>query len=127
MKDSTGLVGKGFEVSGEINFEGALNIEGNVSGSINGETGTLCIAKSGCVEANVKTDICIIEGVLEGDLVATTRVEIAKTGRIKGKITTHNLVIAEGAIFEGNLEMVKNNDFLNTGFDLSDQLSSKAA
>ncbi len=107
MKDSIGLVGQGFEFSGEINFEGSLNIDGKVNGSIKGINGTLLISEAGSVEANVVTNICIVEGTFEGDITAATRVEIAKTGKIKGKVSTRDLVIAEGAIFEGNLVMAK--------------------
>ncbi|MFK8068234.1 MAG: polymer-forming cytoskeletal protein [Gammaproteobacteria bacterium] len=111
MKDSIGLVGQGFEFSGEINFDGSLNVDGKVNGSINGLNGTLSVGEAGIVEANVTTNICIVEGTLEGDLTAATRVEIAKTGRIKGKVNTRDLVIAEGAIFEGSLEMTKDQTF----------------
>ena len=109
MKDSVGLIGQGIEVIGEINFAGTLRIEGAVRGHINSSSGTVSIGETGVVEADVTTNNCIVDGVLVGDLIASSRVEITRKGRIKGKVTTRDLVIAEGAIFEGNLEMTKMN------------------
>jgi len=107
LNDSIGLIGKGVEINGDINFEGTLRIEGKVKGSIKGNTGTVSIGEGGLVEADVTTNACVVEGLLTGDLTATARVEITRKGRIQGKVITRELVIAEGAIFEGNLEMTK--------------------
>ncbi len=111
MSESVGLIGKGIEFTGDINFEGTLRIEGQVSGTIKGETGTVSIGDSGNVKADIISNICIIDGTLEGDLQAKTKVEITKTGRLRGNVITRDLVIAEGAIFEGSLEMVKESGF----------------
>ncbi len=127
MKDSVGLIGKGVEISGDIKFEGTLRIEGKVSGSIDGGTGTVSIGEGGLVEADITSNICVVEGVLEGDLTATTRVEITKHGHVKGKVITRDLIIAEGAIFEGNLEMVKESSFNSENRHTSEQPSFQAA
>jgi len=111
LSESVGLIGKGIEFTGDINFEGTLRIEGQVSGTIKGETGTVSIGDSGNVKADIISNICIIDGTLEGDLQAKTKVEITKTGRLRGNVITRDLVIAEGAIFEGSLEMVKESGF----------------
>lgn len=107
MNDSVGLVGKNVEISGEINFEGTLRIEGKMKGFIHGNTGTVSIGNSGFVKGDISADICIVDGILEGDLIAMTRVKINKTGQIKGNVTTKELVIAEGAVLAGSLVMDK--------------------
>ncbi len=107
MNDSVGLVGKNVEVSGEINFEGTLRIEGKVKGFIHGNTGTVSIGSSGSVKGDISADICIVDGLLEGDLTAMTRVEITRTGQVEGNVTTKELIIAEGAVLAGNLVMSK--------------------
>ncbi len=127
MKDSVGLIGKGVEVSGEIKFEGTLRIEGIVNGSINGITGTVSIGEGGLVEADVTANICVVDGLLDGDLTAATRVEITKTGHIKGKVTTRELVIAEGAVFEGKLEMAKDSTFKTETTGTPEQPTFQAA
>ena len=107
MKQSVGIIGKDIEVTGDIKFDGTFRVEGAVHGSIVGHAGVVSIGEGGYVNANVTANICVVEGLYEGDLTAATRVEITKTGRIKGNVTTPDLIIAEGAVFEGNLEMAK--------------------
>ncbi len=107
MKDSVGLIGEGIEVTGQINFEGTLRIEGSVKGTISSVNGTVSVGQGGVVEADVKTNTCVVDGVLTGDLIATTRVEISRNGRVTGKVMTKDLVIVQGGIFEGNLDMTK--------------------
>ena len=127
LKDSVGLIGKGIEVSGDIKFEGTLRIEGIVNGSINGISGTVSIGEGGLVEADVTANICVVDGLLDGDLTAATRVEITRTGHIKGKVITRELVIAEGAIFEGNLEMAKDSTSITESAGTSDRQTFQAA
>lgn len=105
MKDSVGLIGRGIKIEGDISVDGALRVEGTVKGQIHSTGGTISIGEGGHVIADISADICIIEGKLEGDVNANTRVEITSNGRLKGKVITQNLVIAEGAIFEGHLQM----------------------
>ena len=127
LKDSVGLIGQGIIVTGEINFDGTLRIEGKVIGSISGAMGTVSIGGSGHVEADITTNICIVDGTLEGDLIATTRVEITRTGHIKGDVITPDLSINEGAILEGNLKMVKNNTSETGNSNTPEQQSSLPA
>jgi cytoskeletal protein CcmA (bactofilin family) len=43
----------------------------------------------------------LIAGTVDGDVTANDKMEIISTARIKGKITSAVLAIAEGAIHEG--------------------------
>jgi cytoskeletal protein CcmA (bactofilin family) len=105
MKDSVGLIGQGIKIEGDISVDGALRVEGTIIGHIHGSGGTISIGESGHVIDDISADVCIIAGKLEGDVDANTRVEITPSGRLKGKVITQNLIIAEGAIFEGQLQM----------------------
>ncbi|HWP43283.1 MAG TPA: polymer-forming cytoskeletal protein [Blastocatellia bacterium] len=102
-----GLIGRGIEISGDISFTDRLQIEGRVSGTLTSESGTLGIGETGQVEARVEVGVCIIHGTLEGDLVASSRVEIRRTGRVTGDVITPVLLVEEGAIFNGAIRMGK--------------------
>lgn len=126
MKDSVGLIGEGIEVIGDINFEGTLRVEGRVKGNVSSVNGTVSVGAGGVLEASVQTNTCVVEGVLEGDLVASTRVEIHRNGRIKGNVSTKDLVISEGGIFEGSLDMTKHPKSSSV-IPLTDKADSNAA
>lgn len=100
-----GLLGKGVSVIGDIRFEDKLHVEGKVVGKVASEKGTLIIEESGRVEAQIDVGVCIIRGSLEGNVKARSRIEIHKTSRIRGDMTTPVLLVEEGAVFNGTVGM----------------------
>lgn len=110
-----GLIGRGIEIKGDINFNNQLNVEGKVSGKLISESGTLTIGETGHIEAQVNVGVCVIHGSLYGDLIARTRVEIRRTGRIHGDVVTPILLVEEGAIFNGAIRMDQKADTRRIG------------
>ena len=100
-----GLIGRGIEVSGDIFFSDQLRVDGKVDGKITSEGGTLVIGESGHLEAQVDVGTCIIQGELHGNLIAKTKVEIHRSGRVHGDLSTPVLLVEEGAIFNGMIKM----------------------
>lgn len=95
---------KGTEFDGKLAFEGAVRINGRFSGEIFSE-GTLYVGESGEVNAEVQVSTAIISGMVTGDIVATDKVELQRSARLRGNIKTQVLKIEEGALFEGNCQM----------------------
>ena len=60
------------------------------------------------INADIKTDEVVIQGIVKGELQATGRVDLTKTSRFEGDITTPTLVIQEGAKFNGRCFMSTN-------------------
>jgi cytoskeletal protein CcmA (bactofilin family) len=103
--NTVGLIGKGVEVSGDIVFSDGLRVEGRVAGSIVSAGGTLIVEQAAQIEARVEVGICVISGTLEGNVTAKSRVEVHKTARVRGDITTPVLLVEEGAILNGSVGM----------------------
>lgn len=95
---------KGTEFDGKLAFEGAVRINGRFSGEIFSE-GTLYVGENGEVNAEVQVSTAIISGVVTGDVIATAKVELQRSARLRGNIRTQVLKIEEGALFEGNCQM----------------------
>jgi cytoskeletal protein CcmA (bactofilin family) len=100
-----GWIGRGIEVTGDIVFADRLQIDGKVSGKLSSESGTLIIGEMGTVEAQLDVGICIIQGTLHGNLIARSKVEIRKTGRVNGDLIAPVLLVEEGAVFNGAIKM----------------------
>ncbi|HVF89303.1 MAG TPA: polymer-forming cytoskeletal protein [Blastocatellia bacterium] len=100
-----GWIGRGIEVSGDIRFNERIQVDGKVTGKMNSESGTLIIGESGHMEAEVQVGICVVHGTLYGDLMAKSRVEIRKTGKVNGDVFTPVLIVEEGAAFNGAIKM----------------------
>ncbi|HEX7316186.1 MAG TPA: polymer-forming cytoskeletal protein [Pyrinomonadaceae bacterium] len=101
----SGFVGAGTVLSGDTEFKGMLRIDGRYSGRIRSEKGSLIVSAGGVVEANVEVASAKINGTVNGDIIATGRIEFGRSARVSGNIQTPALVIEEGAIFEGNCRM----------------------
>ena len=100
-----GWIGRGIEVTGDIIFSDRLQVDGKVSGKLSSESGTLMIGEMGTVEAQLDVGICVIQGTLHGNLIARSKVEIRKTGRVHGDLITPVLLVEEGAVFNGGIKM----------------------
>ncbi len=102
-----GRISRGVEVSGDVLFADALQVDGKVTGKVVSESGALMIEQSGEIEAEVDVGVCVIRGVLQGNVRARSRVEIYKTARVQGDITTPILLVEEGALLSGAIMMGK--------------------
>lgn len=109
-RNSLSLIGKNLEINGEIEGDEDLTIEGNVKGTI-AVNAILIIGKQGSVNADIKAKAVVIMGKAEGKIVATDRVEIATDGQFLGDVHSKKLIIKEGAIFKGNVNMEDVPDF----------------
>src|SRR5215207_762819 len=103
----SGFVGGGTVVSGDAEFKGMLRIDGRFTGRVRSEKGSLIVSAGGVVEADVAVASAKINGTVNGDIVATERIELGRSARVRGNIQTPALVIEEGAIFEGSCRMRK--------------------
>jgi cytoskeletal protein CcmA (bactofilin family) len=101
----TGFVGNGTNMTGEANFKGMLRVDGHLSGRVSSVDGTLIVSTGGQVDANVEVSVAQIYGTVNGDVVATKRIELGRVAKVTGNIQTPALVIEQGAIFEGSCRM----------------------
>jgi cytoskeletal protein CcmA (bactofilin family) len=98
------VIGRGASFEGKISFSGEARIEGTTRGEVRGD-GTLVIAKTGVVEANVSVDRLIVEGALRGEVRAKSGVEIAAGARVEGGLATPRLRVDDGAFLAARIEM----------------------
>jgi cytoskeletal protein CcmA (bactofilin family) len=105
----SGFVGSGTVVTGEANFKALMRIDGHLSGRISSTGGTLIVGANGKVDANIEVAIAMIHGTVNGDIIATQRLELGRAAKLNGNIQSASLVIEPGALFEGTCKMIKMN------------------
>ncbi len=101
------LLGSALALRGELAAREDVCIEGEFEGQIRVSGAGVLIGASGRVNAKVEADEIVVEGRIEGDLLARERVVIRRTGRVTGNIETLRLLIEDGAIFCGRVEMAR--------------------
>ncbi len=102
----SGFVGSGTVVTGEANFKAMMRVDGHLSGRINSSSGTLIVGANGKVDANIEVAVAVIHGTVNGDIIATTRLELGRAAKLNGNIQTASLMIEPGALFEGACKMI---------------------
>lgn len=100
-----GWIGRGIEVKGDIMFADRLQVDGKSVGKLTSESGTLIVGESGQLEAQVDVGVCVVHGELRGNLIARSKLEIRRTGRVHGDVVTPVLLVEEGAVFNGAIRM----------------------
>jgi len=103
----SGFVGSGTVVTGEANFKAMMRVDGHLSGRINSTSGTLIIGANGKVDANIEVAVAVVHGTVNGDIIATQRLELGRAAKLNGNIQTASLMIEPGALFEGSCKMIK--------------------
>ena len=99
------IIGQGYTFTGELKGASIIRIEGKVIGDVHVEGGVV-LGENGIIEGDIYTKSAIIFGTVSGNVQAG-QLEIKRTGRIEGDITTNNLEIELGAQYNGRLKMQK--------------------
>src|SRR5918996_1678754 len=109
IKEGTlsGFVGGGTVVTGEANFKAMMRVDGHLSGRVSSTSGTLIVGANGKVDANIEVAVAVIHGTINGDIIATQRLELGRAAKVNGNIQTPSLIIEQGAVFEGSCKMVQ--------------------
>jgi cytoskeletal protein CcmA (bactofilin family) len=103
----SGFVGHGTTLTGETEFHAMLRVDGHLIGTVSSEAGTLIIGTNGQVDANIMVAAAMINGTVNGDIVASEKLQLGRTARVMGNIHSPRLIIEEGAILEGSCSMLK--------------------
>jgi cytoskeletal protein CcmA (bactofilin family) len=94
-------------MKGELSGREDVIIDGVFEGQVRVSGAGLTIGASGRVRAEIEADEIIVEGRVEGSLRARERLSIRRSGNVTGSIETSRLVIEDGAVIHGRVEMVR--------------------
>lgn len=98
------IIGKGTNIEGTVNIEGATRIDGSVTGKLIAND-SVTIGPTGVVKAEINARAIVVGGRVEGNLIASEKVELQAKSELIGDITSKSLLVEHGAIFHGNSKM----------------------
>ena len=94
-------------LSGLLRFKDSLRVKGSFEGEIDA-TGRLYIDPEATVNATrIRATSVVVGGTVRGDIEAPDRVEMLPSAKVYGNIRTARLRIADGVVFEGACEMIR--------------------
>jgi excisionase family DNA binding protein len=94
-------------MTGTLAFKDPVNLQ--INGTFEGtlETkGNLSIGPRAQVKATIHGEAIIVGGSVTGTISATSRVELLDGARVTGKIISPRVIMQEGAVLQGSLEMI---------------------
>ena len=103
------LIGTKVTIRGDITFSGGLHVDGTVIGAVTADTGgasMLVLSERGRIEGEVHAPHVVVNGVIEGDIHASEKVELAANARVTGNIHYRLLEMAAGAEVNGRMVRV---------------------
>jgi cytoskeletal protein CcmA (bactofilin family) len=103
-------IGHGVEIEGRITSGQDLRIDGKVDGTIEVGDHSVIIGQSATIKADLAAKSVLISGTLVGDVTASERVEVKTGASLEGDITTPRLVIADGAVVNGTIDVAGRRD-----------------
>lgn len=100
------LIGKDTVIRGDLNFIGGLHIDGRVEGNVvagDNDGAVLVLSEGGVVQGEVHVPNMMLNGVVEGDVHSSGRLELASNARIRGDVYYNLLEMMVGAEVNGKL------------------------
>jgi cytoskeletal protein CcmA (bactofilin family) len=100
------LIGKNASVQGHIEFFGGLHIDGRVVGNVTAASGadaSLSVSEDGVIEGSVEARNVVLNGRVNGDVMATERVLLGAKARVRGDVHYGVIEMAHGAEISGKL------------------------
>lgn len=98
------VLGPTLRFKGDISVQEDFILQGRIEGSIH-QAQRIVIATGGAVVGTVHARVVVVDGYVQGDLRSLESVTVQKTGRVDGNIFAPRVVLVEGAVFNGRIDM----------------------
>lgn len=109
------VIGESSYFTGTFLINGSLRIDGRFEGKYL-QAEQLYIGSTGKIRTNINAVSVIVEGMVIGNINASSRVLLMPTAKILGDIKTPELIIQNGVILEGRCTI--SNDLRSSAKDL---------
>ena len=103
------IIGEGIELSGEINTEGNIHIDGSMSGVI--RANEVVIGPNGNFDGEIIADMLIINGTIKGKFTIKN-LHLRAGGLLQGRAKYEILIVESGGKIQGELGITKQNKLI---------------
>lgn len=121
------VIGGHTQVEGDINSDEDLTVEGRVKGMITCKKNTVTLGANSYINGDVFAHTLHVSGEVIGNLVALHRATIHKGAQVSGTIVAPCLVLEDGSVFHGSIDMDPDNDVLKSAFNDAPKSATQAS
>ena len=108
------MIGPSIRIKGEVTGDEDLLIQGRVEGTVNLKAHAVIVGESGQVIADILAKTVKVDGKVQGNITSTENVVITKLGNVRGNIVAPRVLLEDGAIFKGSIDMDPGDAAANT-------------
>lgn len=98
-------LGKSMTITGELSASEDLTLYGQMSGTITLTDHTLTVGPRANIKASISAKSVVVLGDVTGNITAGERIDIRATGSVVGDIKSPHLLMAEGGLLKGKVDM----------------------
>lgn len=102
---SVSTIGTSAVITGEIKGGEDLLVLGNFDGTVVLDKNTVTVGKNGMLKGKVQAKVIMVEGMVNGDLIAGEKIVLKASAKVKANIITARLVMDDGCHFQGGIDM----------------------
>lgn len=100
-------IGKTVVIRGELKGSEDLVVDGQLEGTVNLSEGRLTIGPNANVAADLSAKDVLIMGRLQGNIVASGRVELRAGSVVEGDVRALRLAVEDNAVFRGKVDLTQ--------------------
>jgi len=104
------LIGSHAHFVGEMDFEGAVRIDGVFEGNIRSKNeGTLIVSLNAEIKGEVDVPHLVLHGTVRGNVRASKSLQVGEHGQLNGDVEYTVLTLAEGGAINGRCNRIMEN------------------
>jgi cytoskeletal protein CcmA (bactofilin family) len=104
--NAAACISQGIRIKGEVTGSEDLFVDGHVEGKLNlSSNASLTVGPNGEVKADIFAREVIVRGRVDGKIVGRDKIQLWSTGNVAGDLQTERLVIEDGAVLRGRVEI----------------------
>jgi cytoskeletal protein CcmA (bactofilin family) len=107
VENTPARIGKTVVIRGEVKGNEDLIVDGRVEGTVNLAESRLTIGPNANVAADLLAKDVLILGQVQGNIVASGRVELRAGCQVVGDIRALRLAVEDNAIFRGKVDLTQ--------------------
>jgi cytoskeletal protein CcmA (bactofilin family) len=99
-------IGPAISIVGDVECDDDdLVVDGSIRGRVRSPDITVIVGLQGRVRGDIRGRRVVVQGHVDGAIWASERIELAASAVVRGSMSSNRIVIAEGAIMNGLIDM----------------------
>jgi cytoskeletal protein CcmA (bactofilin family) len=107
VENTAARIGKSVLIRGEVKGSEDLFVDGRVEGTISLSESRLTIGPNAVLAADLTARDVLVLGQVQGNIVATGRVELRAGCQVTGDVRALRLAIEDNAVFRGKVDLTQ--------------------